>query len=252
MYISSSSEYSRYNEGIDPYDYFSAEGREYRIALIDDEAKVVRASELVTYVERSWDEANKKVIFDTRQKDALSPVPEDGKMISGWYWLNKDVRINKRIFLEGDTYLILGDGCTMDVKGLYVPKGSTLTIYAQSVNGSGKLISSPGDNGAGIGGYSKHDNGNIIIHGGNIEATGHTSCAGIGTNSGRSGGSITIYSGFVSAQGGENGAGIGGGEDCSGGQITIYGGTVHARGGSDGAGIGGGEDGEGGQISSKL
>ena len=200
----------------------------------------------VLYIERSWD--GTKVVEETKYADNVTPVPSDGKMTSGWYYLSNDVKKDGRVeSIKGDVYLILGDGKTLDVKGLYVPSGSTLTIYGQT-NGTGKIYTHPGG-GAGIGGYSGHDNGNIVIHGGTIQAKGADHCAAIGSNDDREGGSITIYGGTVTANGGSYGAGIGGGRYCSGGNITIYGGTIKAIGGkSDGAAIGGGEEASGGNI----
>lgn len=145
-------------------------------------------------------------------------------------------------------------GLNKDYPGIYVPKGSTLTIQ-----GNGTLNVSCGlDNSsyaAGIGAgtivseYFNYACGNIKILGGNIVATGGAHSAGIGgsTNSGTCG-SITIYGGSITATGGEYGAGIGSGGDCSCGNITIYGGTITAKGGTDGAGIGSGEAGRCGNI----
>ena len=162
-------------------------------------------------------------------------------MTSGWYYLNSNVTKNGRVeSITGDVYLILKDGCTLDVKGLYVPAGSTLTIYGQSA-GTGKLYSHP-SGGAGIGGYDSHDNGNIVIHGGTVEAIGHESCAGIGGNSNQTTGDVTIYGGIITATGGRWGAGIGAGRNKDGGTIKIYGGTVTASASEDSAaGIGGGD-----------
>ncbi len=209
----------------------------------------------VTYIERSWDGA--KVVAtekDTPEGTAAFPYKDNTCIPAGWYYLSHDITVDDRVCLEGDTHLILGDGCTLDVEGLYIPDGSTLTIYAQS-NGenAGKLVSKP-DDGAAIGGYSGHDNGSIVIHGGIIEAKGADHCAGIGTNDGKTGGAITIYGGTITAKGGGDGAGIGGGRDCDGGTITVYGGYITANGPTssdcceNGAGLGGGQRGGGGSI----
>ena len=203
----------------------------------------------VAYLQWEWNETELVPIGVTED---IPAVPADGSMTVGKYFLNRDVSVNGRVELTGDTELILGDGFTLDVKGLYIPAGSTLTIYGQAA-GTGKIYSHP-SGGAGIGGYSEHDNGNIVIHGGTIEANGYDNCAGIGTNDGRTGGSITIYGGTVTAKGGKDGAAIGGGRYCDGGTITIYGGDITANGPTDsdcpenGAGIGGGIEGDGGNI----
>ena len=203
----------------------------------------------VTYLQREW---NGTEVASTIVTEDIPTVPADGSITGGKYFLGSNVTVNDRIYLTGDTELILGDDCTLDVKGLYIPAGSTLTIYGQAGD-TGRLYSHPSD-GAGIGGYSQHDNGDIVIHGGTIESNGYDHCAGIGSNDGRTGGAITIYGGTVTAKGGTDGAGIGGGRNCSGGTITIYGGDITANGPTDsdcsenGAGIGGGNGGAGGNI----
>ena len=214
-------------------------------------------AEGVSYYVRGWNgsEVTKEEKFTD---DGVFALPESKDLAAGTYYLNRNVTIDGRASLKGDTELIRGDGFTLDVKGLYIPDGSKLTIYGQAED-SGRIYSHP-SGGAAIGGYSKHDNGKIVIHGGNITATGYDHCAGIGSNDGRSGGDITIYGGTITIYGGditangptdsdccENGAGIGGGYKGAGGDITIYGGsiTTYSR---DGAGIGGGDEGAGGNI----
>ena len=107
----------------------------------------------------------------------VTPVPADGKMTSGWYYLNSNVTVNGRVNLTGDTNLILGDGYTLTVDGLYIPAGKTLTIYGQT--GTGTINSDP-SSGAAIGGVSGQDSGNIVIHSGTVIANGGGDCAGIG------------------------------------------------------------------------
>ena len=170
-----------------------------------------------------------------------------------WYYVGTDITVKSRIYLTGDMNLIIADGYTLDVKGIYIPQGSTLTIYAESDGETaGKIVSHP-TGGAAIGGKSGYDNGNIVIYGGNIEAAGGVNCAGIGSADGRTG-TITIYGGTVTAKGGNGGAAIGGGWYCDGGTITINGGNITANVPTDtdtcenGAGIGGGDGGDGGNI----
>ena len=191
----------------------------------------------VPYWDHTWDGAG---VVATEKSHEASPVPSDGKMAGGWYYLDSDVTVDGRVCLTGDTYLILTDGKTLDVKGLYVPKGSTLRIYGQG-NGTGYLYSHPA-NGAAIGAYSGHRGGAVEVHGGIVKAEGAKNCAGIGGNDDdrKDLGGFTIYDGTVTATGGESGAGIGGGRACEGGAITVYGGTVTATGGHYGAGLGGG------------
>ena len=100
--------------------------------------------------------------------------------------------------------------------GIYVPKGSTLTIL-----GTGSLTAIGNGYGAGIGGNFNADCGNIVIEGGTIVAMGGTHAAGIGSSGDVSCGSITISGGTVTATGGLEAAGIGTGSYGSCGNITI-------------------------------
>ena len=198
-----------------------------------------RASE-VSFIDLTWE--GSKLKSETRDEEA-SPLPESKSIEGGWYYLDRNVTVDGRMCFTGNADLILGDGNKLDVEGLYVPKGSTLTIYAQSndKDTAGQIYSHP-DSGAAIGAYSGHKGGSIVIKGGTITAEGHDHCAGIGGNDDdrKDLGSITIYGGTIDATGGGSGAGIGGGRACEGGNITIYGGDVTAEGGHYGAGIGGG------------
>jgi methionine-rich copper-binding protein CopC len=113
------------------------------------------------------------------------------------------------------------------VAGLQVPSGSWLTI-----NGTGSLTATGGNNSAGIGksnlGANLGSSGDITINSGTVIANGQGSGAGIGGG----GGTVTVTGGTVTANGGMSGAGI----SCT--DITINGGTVTANGGmSDGKGI---------------
>ena len=219
---------------------FGLDGGGLRIAAGTSEEGGGPTPEGISYVERSWDDANNKMVEKAAVSTEAIPVPADGNMTSGWYYLGSNVTKNGRIeSITGDVNLILCDGFTLDVGGLYVPEGKTLTIYGQSKD-TGKIHSHPSD-GAAIGGYSGHDNGNIAISGGTIVANGYNNCAGIGANDGRVGGDIAIYGGTVTAEGGKNGAGIGGGTgNKAGGSVAINGGIINASGGY---GIGSGEKG---------
>ena len=164
----------------------------------------------IKYVDHSWDDSAGTLttsINDSISGTMVFPRKGNTTLPGGWYYVNDNITISSRLSLEGDTRLILGDGFTLTVNGLYIPKGKTLYIYGQE-EGTGKLVSKPNDGGSGIGGYSGHSNGNIIIHGGVIEATGDDHCAGIGSNDDQTTGKIEIYGGTVTATGGSNGAGI--------------------------------------------
>ena len=144
------------------------------------------------------------------------------------------------ITLEGKNTLIGDQGA-----GIYVAKGTTLTI-----KGTGTLIATGYDsddmeNGAGIGAYSTAPCGNIVIEGGTIIATGGSGCAGIGSGYSYSSsseayrsvcGDITITGGTVTATGKGTAAGIGCGPGGACGNITITSGAkkVTATAGSRG------------------
>ena len=204
----------------------------------------------VRYIEREWDGG--KVVSTAKDVPeaciAITSKDAGAELDGGWYLIDDDVEVDGRVSFKGDTNLILCDGFTLDVEGLYIPSGNTLTIYGQSKD-TGRLVSRPSD-GAGIGGKSGSDSGNIVIHGGTIDVRGGDHCAAIGTNDGKTGGDITIYGGTVAAKGGSDGAAIGGGKNSSGGVITIYDGNITTSDdpNEDGAGIGGGLNGDGGTI----
>ena len=143
----------------------------------------------------------------------------------------------------GDAVIILEGGTTNSVgggrrnPGIYVPANKTLTLQ-----GSGTLNATGGQNAAGIGSGDESTCGDITISGGTITAIGGKYGAGIGSGYYKSFcGNIAINGGTVTATGGEEGAGIGSGyyQSCC-NDITISGGTVMATGGEDGAGIGSG------------
>ena len=87
-----------------------------------------RASE-VSFIDLTWE--GSKLKSETRDEEA-SPLPESESIPGGWYYLDRNVTVDGRMCFTGNADLILGDGNKLDVEGLYVPKGSTLTIYAQS------------------------------------------------------------------------------------------------------------------------
>lgn len=131
------------------------------------------------------------------------------------------------ITCNGDATIILADcstntvtGFYQDYPGIYVPTSNTLTI-----KGNGSLMASSKGYGAGIGagGHDGPSCGNIAIEGGNITATGGSSCAGIGSGYQTSCGNITISGGIINATGDLNyfTPGIGCGQRGSCGTITI-------------------------------
>lgn len=160
---------------------------------------------------------------------------------------------NVNLNIEQDNTLQSGDKHAGVEKG----NGGNLTIGSES--GSGQLVATGGDGGAGIGsedrlatGNASNMNvGNITITGGDIFATGNGGGAGIGGGWYCSASDITITGGNVTAEAKSKspdhfgGAGIGGGVwghyhyPGNGTDIKITGGRVTAVGGNSAAGIGG-------------
>lgn len=243
-------------EGIVYYDPTAPEGEQMK-----------RTIEFITLSEDTFEDNN---------------VLEDGK----WYYVDDYVWIDNRITVNGTVNIILGDGCTLEVrKGIEVPEDQTLNIYAQSNgDGRGSLVASVGEGGeyhqgrdAAIGGNGGDDGcnngmraGNINIYGGNIEVHGDMGGGDGGTClfdddaeeflrcSGGGGGdvdNISIYGGYIHVYGNMGGGnGAKGWKETDGGNggdghVNIYGGYVCVE-GSIGGGYGGeseeGYDGENG------
>ena len=272
--------YSTHNSGTDPGNFFSSDNYKYGIGEKDGEAYPG-----AYYTERSWTGGNTDGHVASTQKlctsyKTYSSNTDDKTLNGGWYVLSGTFTFNNRVKLNGNVNFILLDGCNVEFdNGIQIPKGWTLTIYAQSdgdskgylrADGSegenaaigaersimggklvvhgGKVYAKPdGNNAAGIGGGNGNYSGmqSVTIYGGTVTAEGKSSGPGIGCGQDNASGhspSVTIYGGTVTANGGNYAAGIGGGENCGNGTIKIYGGTVNATGKKNGAGIGGGED----------
>ena len=212
----------------------------------------------------------------------------EDRLYNGCYVLNSSFTYDERIVIYEDVELILKDGCTLTLKkGIRINTNARLTIYAQSEDEEtmGRIVAHGNTKDqAVIGGNKNYLAGEIIIHGGYIDAQatnkkgaaigggygdgsgmktitiyggkviakGYDNGAGLGAAEHNNYvGDINIYGGDVEAIGGKYAAGIGGAEDRGGWNTTIYGGIVTAEGGIYAAGIGGGEEGNGGVITIK-
>lgn len=193
----------------------------------------------------------------------LKDVTIDGEDDENCKWAGITCIGNTTLILEGTNIV---KGFASMYPGIFIEKGSTLTI-----DGTGVLTASNSDESFGEapgigGGYNNSygQGGNIVINGGTITATigngGQANCGDITINGGNvtaiskrygcagiggfnasmdvSCGNITITGGTVNAQGGEYAPGIGCGVDCKCGNITITGGDITAVGNGDAAGIG--------------
>ena len=233
--------------------------------------------EALSYIVRSWDAENKKVVSTLTPCPAytvLSGNHEDDwiALYNGYYVVKSNTKYKVLNIMGDDVHLILADGALLECVHVKLEGNHKLYIYSDSEEGTGRLYQKnyqtrsptvePGmltpldilidgeyDDAAGIGGGDGNNMGSLYVHGGIVEATNGGTGAAIGGGfEGSIGGEVVIYGGKVTAQSintNHNGAGIGGGFYTSqGGPVTIYGGTVVARGGSNSAGIGGGGDGD--------
>ena len=152
----------------------------------------------------------------------LRNVTINGVNNGAYKWAGINCRGNATIILEGTNSV---RGFHGDYPGIHIAKGKTLTI-----KGSGTLNASAygsGWGGAGIGGGSHIDCGNIVIEGGTVNAGGNNNAPGIGSGGFAACGNITITSGVtsVTAHKGGNDApySIGPGKSGSCGTVTIGG-----------------------------
>lgn len=169
------------------------------------------------YIVRSWDGSRVTEYEETAAWETLSPVGKT--MTSGTYYVPNDVTINGRIEISGRVDLIIPDGVTLTAKkGIHLNHGNQLYIYGQT-NGTGKLTANSEGGKAAIGGDSKENMGELIIHGTDIMATGNggdyfisyvsTSIAfttiRYTVDEGRgSGGTLNYFGGVISAKSGDN------------------------------------------------
>lgn len=237
------------------------EGSIQNYGVIYNDGGTITGTQPVTVIHYLDEIGNDQVLKETYTLINTANTPTSWE--SGWYVVNSDVTINKRIVVNGDVKLILGDNCTLNAaSGISVTdddndfnNGSpnSLTIYGQS-EGTGKLnADSKTDGNSGIGGVHVNGNGQstncgtIIINGGVIDArtTGWAAAIGGGNNNGH-GGTITINGGVVNAYVPRNiynyadlPGGIGGGNNGNAGNITITGGVVTSTGSRNGIGGGG-------------
>ena len=198
--------------------------------------KAIESGNQVSLIRTSTTASNPTVLTSTLLKNS-----DEDNLNRGWYVLNSNLTYGERIVICGEVHLILKDGCTLTAEqGIRINTNATLSIYAQSIGDNmGKLVAiETHHDKAAIGGNKNYRAGELVIHGGEIEATckdGSKYAAGIGGGYGDGSGmkEITIYGGKVTAKGAKYGTGIGGGVYGLAGTITINGGTVTAEAGSE-------------------
>ena len=265
--------YSSYNSGTAPTTIFTQDmSNVMAVSLDGDEVKLYNTfpQNYVYYVERSWDDENKKVVATIKTVRAVSmptytPDPDritTYQLDESYYAVYGNVTQDKITMSANESHIILCDGAHLSLNyDIHVPEGHTLYIHDQGYGSNmGRLTNADDRECTSIGGIQTavgdvpDKGGNIEIHGGDI----HVKSAGGAAIGGsyRQVGTISIYGGKVRAEGAEGAAGIGGGDYAKYGNIRIYGGTIQATGGANagptefggGAGIGGGKLGGGGTI----
>ena len=124
--------------------------------------------------------------------DEMTTLGQTGE--TTWYCVNNYVGFNKRIEVAGTVNLILTDGCSLEAhKGIHLPAGNTLNVFAQSKKNGNLCVYSGDDYEAVIGG-----------NGGDDETDGEN------------GGTVNIYGGWISCDGP-----LGGGLGKTNGTATI-------------------------------
>ncbi len=320
--------YNTHHNGVDPANFFSSDRLNVVSLGLDDNGEAGLFGNLfVNYIERSWDSTHEKVAsIEKNLKGVMigydaTPVEGQYKEVTNapeispneWFGMGgySDnvpefyvVRGNvnrETIVVQGkNVHLILCDDATLTLTGgLRLEEDNKLYIHCQSYGDNmGRLmVANKYENAAGIGSAVDEEGnentvGELVIHGGHIEATGGKYAAGIGSckrtkdESLELCKSITVYGGYVKATGGKEGAGIGvgrynnyfhsaggdfylydgtvlalggesasgvgGGGRCPGINVTVYGGSLTALGGEDGAGIGSGSDYHGGMYGTQC
>ena len=148
---------------------------------------------------------------------------------------------NVKLMLEGENTLKCNDSnATFPVIRCESKDDNTASL---TIDGEGKLVvTNMYGHGAAIGSSNSVSAGNIMILGGEIQATGYYGAA-IGGGQNGDGGTVTINGGSVTATNRFSGAAIGGGYNGN-GTITINGGSVTAT-SSNSTAIGGGYNGSG-------
>ena len=143
----------------------------------------------------------------------------DVEIDGGYYVVFGNVTVNGTLTVSDDTDLILGDGATLTVTNGVVLDGGDLSVYAQTLDTAkmGSLVvTATSANKAAIGG-----DGDLVVNGGIITATGAANAAGIGSNAEGACGNITLNGGVIVANGGTGAAGIGCGVNGTCGTITV-------------------------------
>ena len=129
--------------------------------------------------------------YTPKTADAMAVISSSTTWSNGWYVVKEDVTINNRITVSGEVKvvsliclyrqltltinLILCDGAKLEARSGITMTDATFNIYAQE-KGTGQLVATGSDGGAGIGSDNDDDQGGnggtVTIHGGRVTARG--------------------------------------------------------------------------------
>ena len=271
--------YNDYNSGVHPSQRFTPDyiptwqvGRDN-----NNEARLDRYQNRIGFIERSWDDVNKKVVAQYRSwsEDEYTVLTGKEEHYISYDVPGSKILVRGNVTFDGvmeltskDVSIVLADGACLTSKGVCCARNNfnaSITIYAEEGGGTlGKINADAyfSNDLSGIGEYY-NSSCSVTIHGGDIYARGGKYASGIGSytddddDNNTDGGDITIYGGKIEAIGAAGGAGIGSGYDVPHyGTIRIYGGTVNAKGATflpegihdwhSSPGIGGGHNCQGG------
>lgn len=161
------------------------------VKATSDAAPAAAAFAADEYNEASWDDTNKKVVYE-KKKATTTPVAVADANANvtwgdGWYTVSGNVTITGNVTLGADTHLILQDGATLTINGQLDCRTNkkNLYIYGQK-NGDGKL-NVTNNNATAI---NSNTGCRIDIHGVEVTAT-----AGTGLSTGY----LAVYGGKLTA-----------------------------------------------------
>jgi len=188
-----------------------------------------QAADVVTYIDRTWDEETKTVKEETKECNdyevltiemCKNGLGEEGKQT--WYILNENIKYGQQepINITGNVNLILKDDEENEFFQFNLKSNATLTIYGQE-KGTGKITVDAQYELASI---RVPSSATLNIKGGTIIASGVGGGAAIGGNRGESAGKINILGGNVTAMIDSKSPGLGDG--VLGGTVDIYGGNI--------------------------
>ncbi len=163
---------------------------------------------------------------------AGTPITEDTTSWSGEMTLtgSDDVTISTNVILSSDTKFTVEDGLELEFK-----KGIDCNDHTLTIEGPGTVAVAVNETGD-----SSGINGNVILNGGTLTASGGSGemAGGIGIN-----GTVILNDGILMAIGGEGtksgGDGIYGNVTQNGGELTVFGGGKFYLDGAGGTGISG-------------